>query len=111
MEIVSIAALVVAVLSAGIAVWQGITSRSQLSLARLTEGRTNDALEEIRRVSRETRDLTENVKSSIDERISRMLDLKFEADAQSQATSKMVTDVFMQGLKDKINGLGSEQNS
>lgn len=98
MDVVSITALVVAVVSVGVAVWQGLLSRKQLSLARETERRTSDALEEVRRVTGETKQLTADVKSNIDERITRILDNKLASEQQSQAASAAMSQALTQQL-------------
>ncbi|MGK9527400.1 hypothetical protein O6482_25040, partial [Salmonella enterica subsp. enterica] len=49
-------------------------SKEQLDLARDSEVRTQSALDEIRRLSQENRDLAAGVKSDIDTRINKFLD-------------------------------------
>ncbi|WP_434316389.1 hypothetical protein [Leifsonia sp. P73] len=105
MEALSIAALVVAVISAGVAIWQGVISRQQLKLAQDTEKRTESALEEIRRVTGETKQISENVKQNIDERITKILDNKLlaeqQAAASSNAASEALLQMFMQGMQNQ----------
>lgn len=95
---IGIAALVVAVVSALIAIWQGVLSRRQLKLAEDTEKRTTDALEEIRRVTSETKQISESVKQNIDDRITKILDNKLLAEQQSAATSAAASQAFMQAI-------------
>ncbi len=105
LEALSIAALVVAVISAGVAIWQGVISRQQLKLAQDTEKRTESALEEIRRVTGETKQISENVKQNIDERITKILDNKLlaeqQAAASSNAASEALLQMFMQGMQNQ----------
>lgn len=98
MDPISIAALIVAVISAAIAIWQGVLSRKQLALAEDTEGRTTAALEEIKKVTAETRQLTNDIKQNIDERITRILDNKLLAEQQSAAQSQQISSMFAQKL-------------
>lgn len=79
---VAIASLVVAVIAAGVAIWQGVSSHRQLDLARRTEGETRRALEEIRDLSRDNRATATEIKGAIDERITKILDLRLEAERQ-----------------------------
>lgn len=82
MEPLSIASLVVAVIAAGVAIWQGVSSHRQLDLARRTEDETKRALQEIRDLSRDNRTTATEIKSSIDERITKILDLRLDAERQ-----------------------------
>lgn len=79
---VAIASLAIAVIAAGVAIWQGVSSHRQLDLARRTEKDTKEALTEIRDLSRENRATTTEIKSAIDERITKILDLRLEAERQ-----------------------------
>ena len=79
---IAIASLVVAVVAAGVAIWQGVSSHRQLDLARHTEGETRRALEEIRDLSRDNRATATEIKGAIDERITKILDLRLEAERQ-----------------------------
>lgn len=88
--VLPIAALVVAVIAAGIAFWQGNISKEQLRLARDTEQRTERALEEIRRVTNETRQITQDVKNNVDTQISKVIDSKLAAEQSSQAMGQQI---------------------
>jgi uncharacterized protein HemX len=98
-EALSIASLVVAVIAAGVAIWQGVTSQRSLDAARLTEERTDRALEEIRRLSQENQAIVSEIKSEIDTRITRILDLKLDnerksADMSSQFSAELIKGMF-----------------
>lgn len=103
--IIGVAALIVALISVGIAFWQGSISKEQLRLARETEGRTERALENIQAVTAETRALSQAVKDSIEDRITKILDSRLAAEQQSQSTSAQMTTAFMQKLFD---GMGKK---
>lgn len=104
MDPLSVAALVVAIISALVAIWQGMLSRRQLDLAKETEGRTAAALDEIRRVTAETRQTTNEVKQNIDERITKILDSKLLAEQQSTAQSQQFGNMFMEKLMEGLGG-------
>lgn len=97
-QIIPIAALIVAVVAAGIALWQGSISREQLRLARDTEQRTERALEEIRRVTNETRQITQDVKNDVDSQISKIIDSKLSAEQNSQAMGQQFLTRLLQGM-------------
>lgn len=111
MEGWTIAAVVIAVVAVAVAFWQGWTSREQLKLARSTETQVEKTLDEIRRETAETRRLSQDIKANIDDRINRILDSKLAAEQQSQATSKSISDVLMQGLIERMSGGGAPQSS
>lgn len=106
MEVWSILALVIAVVSVAVALWQGFISKQQLQLARDTEKRTEDTLTEIRKETGETRRVAQDIKSNIDERITKILDSKLAAEQQSQAASAQMSQMFTQKL---FEGLGVTQ--
>ncbi|UAJ80168.1 hypothetical protein IT072_03725 [Leifsonia sp. ZF2019] len=103
MDPISIVALGVAIVSAVVAIWQGILSRRQLQLARDTEGRTNAALEEIKRVTAETRQLTNDIKQNIDDRITKILDSKLITEQQGAASGQAFAEMLM---KKAVEGMG-----
>ena len=90
--LIAFASLTVALVATGIAVWQGQLSRRQLELARETQGKTEDALKEIRDLTAETRHLTREVKTSIDDRITRIIDREV---AGSEAVPTIPEDGFV----------------
>lgn len=103
MEGWTIAAVVIAVVSVLVAVWQGWTSKQQLVLAKQTETRTEKALEAIRTESAETRRIVQDIKSNVDDRITKMLDTQVSAEHQRQANAKTISDALTAQL---LGGLG-----
>lgn len=119
--IVALAGVVVSVIAVAVAVWQAHISKSQLELAKDSEGRTEKALEEIRNLSRENRDLAAGMKSDIDNRINRFLDQQLRglerdaaAKAQDDERVSQMTEEFMKkffgGTEGDPLGGGSDQN-
>lgn len=115
--VVGIAGLVVAVVAVGVSVWQGRMSKQQLDLAEKSEGRTERALEEIRTLSRENRDLASTMKSDIDDRINKFLDhqlttLREEAEGKrrdadlERAIKERDDEMSSQMAADAMRGLG-----
>ena len=107
---VGVVGIVVAVVAVGVAVWQGRMSKEQLDLARDAEGRTQSALDEIRRLSQENRDLAAGVKSDIDNRINKFLDQQL-ARLEQETVSKARDDQMSSAMTEKImvqmfSGLG-----
>lgn len=98
MDWLSVASLVVALAATGIAVWQGVLGRRQLRLAEETEGRTEAALAEIRELSRENKALAESIKSEIDDRINRILDLRIDSERQSNEMSNQMAGEFFKQI-------------
>lgn len=96
---VGIAALVVALASVGVAFWQGSISREQLRLARDTEQRTERALDDIRKATAETRQITQDVKNSIDSQITKILDSKIAAETSSQGMGQEFLKAMLSGIK------------
>lgn len=97
--------LLVAITAVSVAVWQGRTSKSQLDLAkeqlglaRSSEGETKAALQEIRDISRDSKLTIADLKSSIDERINKILDSKLENEKQSAAMSNEMGQAFMKSI-------------
>lgn len=95
MDWLSGASLAVACVAAIVAVWQGVIGRRQLKLAEQTEGRTEAALDEIRVLSRENKALAESIKNEIDQRITRLLDLRIDSERQSNEMSNQMAGEFM----------------
>lgn len=99
---VSVAALVVAVVAVGVAFWQGSTSKQQLDLAKqqlaeakATEQRTERALEEIRRVTGETRQIAQDVKNGVEQQVNKIIDSKINAEGHSQQMgAKFMEQIF-----------------
>ncbi|WP_270409155.1 hypothetical protein [Brachybacterium paraconglomeratum] len=100
---VGVVGIVVAVVAVGVAVWQGRMSKEQLDLARDSEGRTQSALDEIRRLSQENRDLAAGVKSDIDTRINKFLDQQL-ARLEQETVSKARDDQMSSAMTEKIMG-------
>lgn len=88
MEPLSTASLVGAVIAAGVAIWQGVSSHRQLDLARRTEDETKRARQEIRDLSRDIRTTATEIKSTIDERITKILDLRLDAERQEMEAKR-----------------------
>jgi len=86
---IGVGSLVVAVVAVGIAVWQGALSKRQLNLAQQTQGKTEDALREIRELARDNKQLTETIKRDIDQRITDILDLRNENERQSNELGQL----------------------
>lgn len=101
-----IAAVVIAVVSVGVAFWQGSLSRQQLQLAKETEGRTERTLEDIRKETAETRRVAQDIKSNIDERITKILDSKLAAEQGSQQQSAAMSQKFMEALMSSMTKNG-----
>ncbi|MCZ4301558.1 hypothetical protein [Microbacterium oxydans] len=97
-----IAAVAIALVSVGVAFWQGSLSKQQLQLAKDTEQRTERTLDDIRKETAETRRVAQDIKSNIDERITKILDSKLAAEQGSQqqnaAMSQKLMEAFMSGL-------------
>lgn len=87
--------LVVAIIAAGVALWQGMISKQQLDMARSSESKTEKALDEVRQLSRENRDLIAGVKKEIEDRITRILDQRLENQAQSDEMANKFAEQFM----------------
>lgn len=100
---ISIAGIVIAVVAVGVSFWQGRMSKQQLDLARDSEGRTERALEEIRDLSRQNRDLVSEVKSDIDGRINKFLDQQLSRIEQENA-SKALGDQMSNAMAEKFMG-------
>lgn len=100
---VGVIGIVVAVVAVGVAVWQGRMSRDQLELARDSEGRTERALEEIRKLSQENRDLVAGVKSDIDTRINKFLDQQLGR-LDQEAASRARDDQMSSAMAEKFFG-------
>ena len=100
---VGVVGIVVAVVAVGVAVWQGRMSKEQLDLARDSEGRTQSALDEIRRLSQENRDLAAGVKIDIDTRINKFLDQQL-ARLEQETVSKARDDQMSSAMTEKIMG-------
>ncbi|MBT1542607.1 hypothetical protein ACL00U_04070 [Curtobacterium poinsettiae] len=99
MEIgLSIAALVVAVVSALVAIWQGVMARDQLKSAKDTEGRTERALEEIRTLSRQSDQTLTDLKRDINDRITKILDQRIANDQQGQEMGARFMEEMFKGL-------------
>ncbi|WDM42538.1 hypothetical protein KV395_04305 [Microbacterium luteolum] len=100
MEIfISVAALVVGVVAAIIAIWQANISKEQLKLAKDTEDRTERALEEIRRVTGETRQISQDVKNNVESQISKVIDSKLDAERNTQAQGAEFMKLLMQNVQ------------
>lgn len=69
MEALGWLGLMVAVVAAGVAIWQGVMAKQQLELARVAEGNTTRTLEEIKDVSRDTLASVRQVEKDFDQRI------------------------------------------
>jgi len=99
MEIgLSIGALVVAVISALVAIWQGVMARDQLKSAKDTEARTERALDEIRTLSRQSDQTLSDLKRDINDRITKILDQRIANDQQGQEFGAMFMGKLMEGL-------------
>jgi glucose-6-phosphate-specific signal transduction histidine kinase len=96
--VISICALVVGVVSVGIAVWQGRISRRQLELAKDTERRTEDTLKEIRVATDETRRIVQDVKDNIDDRITKIIDSRIQSDQAKEVNSSAMSQMLMQAI-------------
>lgn len=106
--------LVVALVAVGVSLWQGrmskeqlVMSKQQLEMARDSEGRTERALEEIRTLSRENRDLAAGVKSDIDGRINKFLDQQLDRLKQEAASKARDDEMASEMAKDFMGGLGA----
>lgn len=106
--------LVVALVAVGVSLWQGrmskeqlVMSKQQLDLARESEGRTEHALEEIRTLSRENRDLAAGVKSDIDDRINKFLDQQLDRMKQEAASKARDDEMASEMTKGLMGGLGA----
>ncbi|UBQ02745.1 hypothetical protein [Curtobacterium sp. TXMA1] len=95
---IGVAALIVALVSVAIAIWQGVMARDQLKLARDTEGRTERALEEIRTLSRQSDQTLADLKRDINERITKILDQRIANDAQGQEFGAMLMQQMLGGF-------------
>lgn len=65
--------LVVAVIAAAVAIWQGVMAKQQLELARMAESNTTRTLSEIKDVSRDTLASVRQVEKDFDQRIDQFL--------------------------------------
>lgn len=65
--------LIVAVIAAGVAIWQGVMAKQQLELARLAESNTTRTLSEIKDVSRDTLASVRQVEKDFEQRIDKFL--------------------------------------
>jgi ABC-type transporter MlaC component len=101
-----IAAIAIALVSVGIAFWQGSLSKQQLQLAKDTEQRTERTLDDIRRETAETRRVAQDIKSNIDERITKILDSKLAAEQGSQQQTAAMSQKFMEALMTSMTGDG-----
>lgn len=106
--------LVVALVAVGVSLWQGRMSKEQLEMskqqlgmARESEGRTERALEEIRALSRENRDLAAGVKSDIDGRINKFLDQQLDGMKQEAAAKARDDEMASEMTKGLLGGLGA----
>lgn len=117
---ISIFGLVVAVVAVGVAFWQGSISKKQLSLAEKSEDRTERALEEIKTLSQENRDLAAGVKKDIDGKINQFLEqqldrLRQETESKarddrmsSDMAEKVVGQMFLGGQNSALNDMITE---
>lgn len=105
--VVGVAGLIVAIVAVGVSVWQGRMSKEQLALAKESEGRTERALEEIRTLSRENRDLAAGVKSDIDGRINKFLDQQLDRMRQETAAKARDDEMASEMTKQFMGGLGA----
>jgi signal recognition particle GTPase len=94
----SIGALVLAGVSAALAFWQASISKEQLRLARETEQRTERTLESINKSTSETRQAVQDVKNSIEDRITKILDSRLEDEKNRQTTSANISAVLTEKL-------------
>lgn len=97
-----IAAVAIALVSVGVAFWQGSLSKQQLQLAKDTEQRTERTLDDIRKETAETRRVAQDIKSNIDERITKILDSKLAAEQGSQEQSAVMSQKLMEALMSGI---------
>ncbi len=104
MDAGEIAAIVLAIVAIGVAIWQGIVSRQQLKLAQDTEARTERALEEIRKASGETRLIAEDIKSNLLTQINRVLDTKLQGETNNQAMGAELLRGMLSGMGQKSDG-------
>lgn len=102
-NVVGIVSIVIALVAVVIAVWQGMLSKRQLDLAKETEGRTERALDEIQRLTTETKSMTEAIKKDVEERITRMLDSRLEDDRRKAESSEQASQAFLQMLLGGMN--------
>lgn len=65
--------LVVAVIAAAVAIWQGVMAKQQLELARMAENNTTRTLSEIKEVSRDTLASVRQVEKDFEQRIDQFL--------------------------------------
>lgn len=110
MDASSIVAIVLAVVAIGIAIWQGATSQQQLTLARKTNGETEQNLADIRRVTEENRKIAEDLKTTFESKIGRIFDqyvegLQRKADAEhrDQETGAEMASRFMNWVGKEIS--------
>lgn len=96
-DVFSIISATLGVVAIVVAVWQGILSRNQLTLARETQNSTETALGDIRRLTEENRKIAEELKAEFDRRIGRIVDQALEAAdrrAETEARSDMQGEEF-----------------
>lgn len=105
-EILAWVSLAVAVLAAAIAVWQAQLSKQQLELARDTTAAADRTLNEIRDLARSNESTVSDIKSAIDERITRILDLRLEAEKQELVTKMRRDEEGAAMAKSALKGLG-----
>lgn len=117
---VGIASLCVAIIAAGIAVWQGIMARRNLRLAEgaqakaedamtRTQQKVEDALAEIRDLSKDTKLKVEDIKSEIDDRITRILDARIEHDRNNQVAGNEFMKLLFGMSQQSSHGLAGPQ--
>ena len=105
-EVLSWGSLVVAVVAVAIAVWQGRLSKSQLKLAQDTTATTERSLSEIRDLARDNEKTVRDIKSSIDERITRILDTRLDAEQQELRAKAQKDEESSAMAKSMMSGLG-----
>lgn len=106
-EILAWVSLAVAASAAVIAIWQAQLSKQQLALAQATTADADRSLSEIRDLARSNEMAVSDIKSAIDERITRILDLRLEAEKQELAIKMRRDDEGAEMAKSALKGLGS----
>lgn len=106
-DIVAVVSLVLAVVAIAVALWQGVTSQNQLTLARATNTTTETALAEIRRLTEDNRRIAEELKTAFDQRIGRVVDQALSS-AERRADAEHQSDQLATGMTEKFLGFLGE---
>ncbi|POH57106.1 hypothetical protein [Arthrobacter glacialis] len=106
-QILAWVSLIVAVTAVAIAVWQGRLSKEQLDLATETTAKTEQSLAEIRDLARDNEKSVSEIRTALDERITRILGLRLDAEKQELATKARRDDEGAEMAMSAMKRMGS----